>query len=105
MVSNFDLKNSEISQIINLSNFHSVCMPRFEVDDMKELIEERLEIDRYNTLKVDSIFNVSINAYFNNFVNLNEVIYNMSENLETYCKEENEYNRLNKSLQKLNFEK
>jgi hypothetical protein len=93
MISNFDIANSEISQIFDFSGFISLCYPSLKKDSytIKEIICKKIP----NFSSYDGVIRKCIGSYSYSITNLNEFIFNTKEVLEEYIASSNKDYNLN----------
>ncbi len=84
LISNFDMKKSELSNYFDFSVIMSVPFPSLTKNDIKKIIDEHCNNITYNSKNYDSIVKECIENYYFAFMNLNEYIYNINKNLETF---------------------
>jgi hypothetical protein len=82
IISNFDIANSEISQIFDFSGFMSLCYPNIKKD--MNLIKDIICKDIQNASEYEGIIRKCIGSYNYSIANLNEFIINTKEIFEEY---------------------
>ena len=96
-ISNFDMTKSELSNYIDFSNIFSIPFPSLTKEEIRKIIDDNLYNPTYNSKNYSLIVEDCIQNFDYAFVNLNEYIYNIKKNLETfknYINITNEFNKL-----------
>ena len=96
-ISNFDMTKSELSNYIDFSNIFSIPFPSLNKEEIRKIIDDNLYNPTYNSKNYSLIVEDCIQNFDYAFVNLNEYIYNIKKNLETfknYINITNEFNKL-----------
>ena len=81
LISNFDITNSEIQYDYDFSSFISLQFPVLKKDDLKAIIDKECNSKYYIHNLYDEIVNTCIHNFQYNFSNLNEILYNIKQNL------------------------
>ena len=81
LISNFDITNSEIQYDYDFSSFISLQFPVLKNDDLKVIIDKECYSKYYIHNLYDEIVNTCIHNFKYNFSNLNEILYNIKQNL------------------------
>ena len=84
LISNFDITNSEIQYDYDFSSFISLQFPILKNDDLKAIIDKECYGKYYNNNLYDEIVNTCIHNFKYNFSNLNEILYNIKQNLSIF---------------------
>ena len=84
LISNFDITNSEFQYDYDFSSFISLQFPVLEDDDLKAIINKECHSKYYNHNLFDEIVNTCIHNFQYNFSNLNEILYNIKQNLSSF---------------------
>jgi hypothetical protein len=90
-VSNFDISASELVMNYNLGDFIPLNMPKLRIDDIKEFIYTRYNLDQ-NTLDKINV-NFPLHNYKERFCNLNEYFYAFGDLISEYNKNKTDYVR------------
>ena len=80
LISNFDITNSEIQYDYDFSSFISVQFPVLSNDELKNIINKVCQ-SKYFNFKYDDLVNTCIQNFQYNFSNLNEIFFNIKENV------------------------
>jgi len=104
LISNFDITNSEIQYDYDFSSFISIQFPVLTNDELKNIIDKECfskyyEINRYNELVSTCISNFQYN-----FSNLNEIIFNIKQNLNLFDNIHTD-SKMTELLKKANYNK
>ena len=100
LISNFDMKKSELTYYFDFSVIISVPFPSLTKNDIKKIIDEHCNNLTYNPQNYSSIVNECIENFYYAFMNLNEYIYNIKKNLETF----KNYNNITNEFKELKLE-
>ena len=84
LISNFDITNSEIQSDYDFSSIIPIQFPVLEKDDLVKIIEKVCNSKYYHQSEFEEMISSSIQNFQYNFLNLNEIIRNIHENLELF---------------------
>ena len=84
LISNFDITNSEIQFDYDFSCFISIQFPVLTNDELKSIIDKECYAKYYEPNRYDEIVNTCIQNFQYNFSNLNEIIFNIKQNLYSF---------------------
>ena len=84
LISNFDITNSEIQYDYDFSCFISLQFPVLTNDELKSIIDKECYSKFYEPNRYDEIVNTCIQNFQYNFSNLNEIIFNIRQNLYSF---------------------
>ena len=84
LISNFDITNSEIQYDYDFSSFVSMQFPVLSNDELKIIIDKECQSKYYDRNRYDEIINTCIQNFQYNFSNLNEIIFNIKQNLYSF---------------------
>ena len=84
LISNFDITNSEIQSDYDFSSIIPIQFPVLTKDELQGIIEKICSGKYYYQPDFKEMVQSSIQNYNYNFLNLNEIIRNIAENLELF---------------------
>ena len=84
LISNFDITNSEIQYDYDFSSFISMQFPVLSNDELKSIIDKECLSKYYDHNRYDELINTCIQNFQYNFSNLNEIIFNIRQNLYSF---------------------
>ena len=84
LISNFDITNSEIQYDYDFSSFISIQFPVLTNQELKSIIDKECNSKYYEPNRYDEIINTCIQNFQYNFSNLNEIIFNIRQNLYSF---------------------
>ena len=84
LISNFDITNSEIQYDYDFSSFISMQFPVLSNDELKSIIDKECHSKYYDHNRYDELINTCIQNFQYNFSNLNEIIFNIKQNLYSF---------------------
>ncbi len=84
LISNFDITNSEIQYDYDFSSFISMQFPVLSNDELKLIIDKECNKKYYDPNIFDELVNTCIQNFQYNFSNLNEIIFNIKQNLYSF---------------------
>ena len=84
LISNFDITNSEIQYDYDFSSFISLQFPILTNDELKSIIDKECFSKYYEHNRYDELVNTCIQNFQYNFSNLNEIIFNIKQNLYAF---------------------
>lgn len=84
LISNFDITNSEIQSDYDFSSIIPIQFPVLEKKDLEKIIEKVCNSKYYYQSEFEEMISSSIQNFQYNFLNLNEIIRNINENLELF---------------------
>jgi len=84
LISNFDITNSEIQYDYDFSSFISMQFPVLTNVELKSIIDKECYAKYYEPNRFDEIINTCVQNFQYNFSNLNEIIFNIRQNLYSF---------------------
>ena len=84
LISNFDITNSEIQYDYDFSSFISVQFPVLSNEELKEIINNKCQSKYLAPNKYNELVNTCINNFQYNFSNLNEILFNIKQNVSFF---------------------
>ena len=85
LISNFDITNSEIQSDYDFSSIIPIQFPVLTKEALEPIIEKVCNGKYYYQTEFNEMITSSIQNFQYNFLNLNEIIRNINENLELFC--------------------
>ena len=84
LISNFDITNSEIQYDYDFSSFISIQFPDLTKDELKNIINKECNSKYYEENRYNEIVDVCISNFQYIVSNLNELIFNIKQNLNYF---------------------
>ena len=84
LISNFDITTSEIQYDYDFSSFVKIDFPSMEAEEVKNILFNTLSGKYYDITNFEEIIDTCVKNYNYNIANLNEIIFNTSQNLESF---------------------
>ena len=84
LISNFDITNSEIQSDYDFSSIIPLQFPVLKVDELKGVLDKIFCEKYYVKNKFEELVNTCIQNFQYNFSNLNEMIFNIDQNLHMF---------------------
>ena len=84
LISNFDITNSEIQYDYDFSSFISIQFPVLSNDELKKIIDKECNSNYYEENRYNELVNTCIQNIKYNFSNLNEIIFIIKQNLNSF---------------------
>lgn len=100
LISNFDMKKSELTNYFDFSVIFSLPFPSLTKNDIRKIIDENCNNLTYNSKQNSAIVDECIENFYYAFMNLNEYIYNIKKNLETF----KNYNNITNEFKELKLD-
>jgi Cdc6-like AAA superfamily ATPase len=79
LISNFDMKKSELTNYFDFSVIFSLPFPSLTKNDIRKIIDENCNNLTYNSKQNSAIVDECIENFYYAFMNLNEYIYNIKK--------------------------
>ena len=84
LISNFDITNSEIQSDYDFSSIIPLQFPVLKAEELKDVLSRIFQYKMYDKNKFDELVNTCIQNFQYNFSNLNEMIFNIDQNLHMF---------------------
>ena len=104
LISNFDITNSEIQYDYDFSSFISIQFPVLTNDELKNIIDKECYSKYYEINRYNELVSTCINNFQYNFSNLNEIIFNVKQNLNLFDNIHTD-SKMTELLKKANYNK
>jgi hypothetical protein len=104
LISNFDITNSEIQYDYDFSSFISIQFPVLTNDELKKIIDKECNSSYYEENRYNELVNTCIQNIQYNFSNLNEIIFIIKQNLNSFNYIQND-SKITELLEKAKYKK
>ena len=84
LISNFDITNSEIQSDYDFSSIIPIQFPSLSVEGLKPLLDKVMNGKYYSKNEFEELVNTCIQNFQYNFLNINEFIFNINQNLHLF---------------------
>ena len=84
LISNFDITNSEIQSDYDFSSIIPLQFPVLKADELKSVLDKCFQGKYYDKNRFEELVNTCIQNFQYNFSNLNEMIFNIDQNLHMF---------------------